>query len=70
MSSEDTGIGIGVLLCIVILLIYIIVAEVIEKKKIDFIHESGVAIFLGVLAGFIMLKLSKTVNSPLSLSDK
>lgn len=41
-------------MCIMILIAYIIVAEIIEIKKIDFIHESGVAIFLGVFAGAIV----------------
>lgn len=30
------------------------VAEIIEIKRIDFIHESGVAIFLGIFAGLII----------------
>jgi NhaP-type Na+/H+ or K+/H+ antiporter len=33
---------------------YIIVAEVIEIKKVDFIHESGVAILLGIFVGLII----------------
>ena len=43
--------SIEVLLCIIILIGYIVGAEIIEIKRIDFIHESGVAIFLGIFAG-------------------
>jgi len=36
------------------LIVYIVIAEIIEIKRIDFIHESGVAIFLGIFAGLII----------------
>lgn len=36
------------------MIVYIVIAEIIEIKRIDFIHESGVAIFLGIFAGLII----------------
>ena len=42
------------LLCIIILIAYIVIAEFLEIKRIDFLHESGVAVFLGVFAGIII----------------
>ncbi len=50
------------MLCIVVLILYIVLAEIIEIKRVDFIHESGVAVFLGILIG-LMIKygLNQTV---------
>ena len=58
--------SIEVLLCIIILIAYIVGAEIIEIKRIDFIHESGVAIFLGIFAG-IFIKYA--IGTPIQFSE-
>jgi multisubunit Na+/H+ antiporter MnhB subunit len=53
MSDESSFLSVGVVFAIVLLLFYILIAHLIEEKKVDFLHESGVAILMGALAGLI-----------------
>jgi len=53
MSEETSFLNVGVLFAIGLLFLYIMVAHMIEKNKVDFLHESGVAILMGSLAGLL-----------------
>lgn len=53
MSGEDKFFNVGVLIAILLLMLYILVAHTIEKHKVDFLHESGVAVLMGALAGLL-----------------
>jgi NhaP-type Na+/H+ or K+/H+ antiporter len=54
-EAETLDLEIEVVLIILLLVTYIMVAQIIEEKKIDFLHESGVAILLGAISGIIFL---------------
>ncbi len=54
MSNSNAPLEIGVLFSIIILILYILGAHLIEIYKIDFIHESGMAILMGALASLIL----------------
>ena len=53
MSAEGKFFNVGVLVSIALLMLYILVAHTIEKNKVDFLHESGVAVLMGALAGLL-----------------
>lgn len=53
MSEEKSFLNVGVLFAIGLLVLYIIIAHIIEKNKVDFLHESGVAVLMGSLAGLM-----------------
>ena len=55
MSEEDFDLEIEVVLILILLIVYIFVAQLIEEQKIDFLHESGIAILLGAISGIIFL---------------
>lgn len=61
MSEEESiDLEVEVVLIILLLIAYIFVAQIIEEKKIDFLHESGVAILLGAISGIIFLFVGST----------
>ena len=51
----------SVLFCIIVLILYIAVAQYIETRHLDFLHESGIAILLGALSGLIIYSISSDV---------
>ena len=51
MSEEGLFLNVGVLTSIGLMMIYLLLAHVLEHLKIDFLHESGIAVLLGALAG-------------------
>lgn len=53
MSDSTSFLNVGVLFCTGLLIMYIIVAHLIEENKVDFLHESGVAVLMGSLAGLV-----------------
>jgi len=53
MSEDSTFLSIGVVVAIGLLLLYVLIAHLIEENKVDFLHESGVAILMGALAGLL-----------------
>jgi hypothetical protein len=50
--------GFEVLLVIICLMLYILSAEYLEKKNIEYINESSLAILLGLIIGIIVLIFS------------
>lgn len=67
MSEEDLDLEIEVVLIIILLIVYIFTAQLIEEQKIDFLHESGIAILLGAISGVIFLFVG---SSPISFSGE
>lgn len=47
----ESLLGVEVFLAVIILILYILTAELIEKSKCDYIHETTIAIGLGMLGG-------------------
>ncbi|CAI2364053.1 unnamed protein product [Moneuplotes crassus] len=66
-EEEDIDLEVEVILIIVLLIVYIFVAQLIEEQKIDFLHESGIAILLGAISGIIFLFVG---SSPISFSGE
>lgn len=60
MSEGDLDLEIEVVLIIILLIAYIFTAQLIEHNKIDFLHESGIAILLGAISGIIFLFVGST----------
>ena len=58
MAEESNFLSFGVVFAIILLMIYILVAHVIEENKVDFLHESGVAVLMGALAGLLSFTVS------------
>ena len=54
-SGEDLDLEIMVVFIILLLIAYIFVSQIIDEKKIDFLHESGIAILLGAIGGIVFL---------------
>ena len=50
--------GIEVLLVVMCLMLYILSAEYLEKRKIEYINESSLAIILGLVIGLLVLIVS------------
>ena len=50
----ESTIELEVILSIIVLILYIFAAHLIEVKQVDFLHESGIAILLGAMAGLIV----------------
>lgn len=67
MSEEDLDLEIEVVLIIILLIAYIFIAQLIEEQKIEFLHESGIAILLGAISGIIFLFVGST---PISFSGE
>ena len=55
MSDEELELEVEVLLILLLLISYIFSSQLIEHNKIDFLHESGIAILLGIVGGIIFL---------------
>lgn len=53
MSEDTSFLNVGVLFGVVLLMLYILIAHIIEENKVDFLHESGVAVLMGSLAGLL-----------------
>ena len=81
MSAEEseTSLQISVLLILAILVVYIFSAHLIEVQKvllllqtfkIDFLHESGVAIILGAFSGLIIYSVILIYFTLCSLETK
>ncbi len=51
--SSDVLLKDGMLIGILLLMIYTMSAAIIEAKKIKWIHESGIAIILGMITSFV-----------------
>jgi len=66
-GGEDIDLEIEVILIIILLIFYIFWAQLIEEQKIDFLHESGIAILLGAISGIIFLFVGST---PISFSGE
>ena len=66
MGEEGSFLNVEVLISILLLMMYILIAHTLEHKKVDFLHESGVAIIMGALAGLA----SFTVNVFLTIYFK
>lgn len=60
MSGESSFLNVGVMFAIGLLMLYILIAHMIERNKVDFLHESGVAILMGALAGLLAFTVSQT----------
>jgi hypothetical protein len=58
MSDESSFLNVGVIFIIGLLMLYILIAHMIERNKVDFLHESGVAILMGALAGLLAFTVS------------
>lgn len=58
MSEDVSFLNVGVLFVIILLLLYVLIAHMIEENKVDFLHESGVAILMGALAGLLAFTVS------------
>jgi NhaP-type Na+/H+ or K+/H+ antiporter len=52
-ASEFTLMGEGSIIIFLLLLVYVVTGSVIEKKKIIFGHETGVAIIIGFIVSWI-----------------
>jgi sodium/hydrogen exchanger 3 len=50
----ESLLGVEVLLCVLILILYVFCAQWIENTKFDYLHESSLAIGLGVVAGMLL----------------
>ena len=59
MSDETSFLNVGVLFAIGLLLLYILVAHCIEENKVDFLHESGVSVLMGALAGLMAFLIAE-----------
>jgi uncharacterized membrane protein len=58
--SESSFLNVGVVFAIGLLMIYVLIAHLIERNKVDFLHESGVAILMGALAGLFAFTVSNS----------
>jgi len=58
MSEDSAFLNVGVVIAIALLLLYVLIAHMIEENKVDFLHESGVAILMGALAGLLAFAVS------------
>lgn len=66
-EGGDLDLEVVVVLIIILLIVYIFIAQLIEEQKIDFLHESGIAILLGAISGIIFLFVG---SSPISFSGE
>jgi len=62
MSAET--LHVEALIFVIILVIYVLTSHIIENRKIPYLHESSIAIMMGILTAII----SKYVRRPLSVS--
>ena len=58
MGEERSFLTIETLISIALLMLYVLIAHALENKKVDFLHESGVAILMGALAGLASFTVS------------
>lgn len=66
-EEEDIDLEVEVILVLILLIVYIFTAQLIEHHKIDFLHESGIAILLGAISGIIFLFVG---SRPISFSGE
>jgi hypothetical protein len=75
MSAE--AFHLEALIFVIILVVYVLTSHVIENKKVSYIHESGIAIVMGMLTAFISKYVSpqqsrlsaKKSSSPMTCSS-
>ncbi len=49
---------------VIILIIYVLTSHIIENKKIPYLHESSIAIIMGILTAIISKYVSQHIKRP------